>query len=433
MPVPSRQAALLCVTLLLACQGSTAPGIDCSRLATAPQNTRVDLVTPTFSNPLIVTNPLFPISRLHSAVLLGTVDGLPFRTETTLMPAAKSLTVNGRQVRANESQYVAWLGGRLHEVALDWYVQADDGAVWYLGEDVFNYADGVVVDREGTWQVDKDGPAAMIMPASPKVGDVFRPENICGVVFEEVTVKVIGRTVTGPAGPVAGAITVEELHMDGTREDKTFAPGYGEFFTGNVGGDVEAMALAVPTDALQGPIPLQVTLLFDRALASEAAATAGNWTEAVASLSAMNAAWNAFRAGTPPLLAAAMTSALTTLGDAVTARHVGRARLAAIEAARAALDFRLRHRPVAEIDRARFDLWAAEVSVDAAAGNPGFVRGDVASIDLVFSRFAHTLSGASRSQVEALLAELRAAAQSRNLSAASGVAARLRTAIAATS
>ena len=36
--------------------------------------------------------------------------------------------------------------------------------------------------------------------------------------------------------------------MDGTTEDKTFAPGYGEFYTAG-GGDVEALALAVPTDA----------------------------------------------------------------------------------------------------------------------------------------------------------------------------------------
>ena len=38
--------------------------------------------------------------------------------------------------------------------------------------------------------------------------------------------------------------------MDGGTEEKTFAPGYGEFYTAG-GGDVEALALAVPTDAAQ--------------------------------------------------------------------------------------------------------------------------------------------------------------------------------------
>ena len=45
--------------------------------------------------------------------------------------------------------------------------------------------------------------------------------------------------------------------MDGTTEDKTFAPGYGEFYTAG-GGDVEALALAVPTDAASGPTPAEL-------------------------------------------------------------------------------------------------------------------------------------------------------------------------------
>ena len=59
--------------------------------------------------------------------------------------------MDGDQVETLESQYVAFLDGRLHEVALDWYAQDDGGAVWYFGEDVFNYEDGAVADTGGTW------------------------------------------------------------------------------------------------------------------------------------------------------------------------------------------------------------------------------------------------------------------------------------------
>lgn len=52
----------------------------------APTSARVDVERPTFSNPTEITNPLFPISELESAVLLGVVDDLPFRSETTLLP-----------------------------------------------------------------------------------------------------------------------------------------------------------------------------------------------------------------------------------------------------------------------------------------------------------------------------------------------------------
>src|SRR6266498_2254822 len=133
----------------------------------APASKRVDLTRPSFSDPAKITNPLFPISRLRSALLLGHVDGKPFRTETTLLPDAEIVRWNNRRVRVRISQYVAYLDRRLEEVALDRYAQADDGSVWYFGEDVFDYKDGAVAVTEGTWLAGKEGPAAMIMPASP--------------------------------------------------------------------------------------------------------------------------------------------------------------------------------------------------------------------------------------------------------------------------
>jgi hypothetical protein len=421
-----RPATLL---LALACSStSTEPSVDCNALAVAASSARVDLAPPVFSNPLAVTNPLFPISRLHSTVLLGTVDGQSFRTETTLMPATVPITVNGRTIQTNESQYVAWLGGRLHEVALDWYAQADDGSVWYLGEDVFNFEDGVIADREGTWRAGRDGTAAMIMPASPRVGDVFRPENSCPIVFEEVTVKSIGITVAGPSGPVPGSIVVSELHMDGSREDKTFAPGYGEFSTSS-GGDIEALALAVPTDARSGPEPVAVASLINGGLQVLDAASAGNWTTAATALATANSAWSGYRAAAPPLVATAITNALASLDRAVTSRQAVNARIAAIEAARAALDLRLMHRPVAEVNRTRLDLWAAEAVVDAAAGNVGFVRGDVASAEYVWARIATSAPPTLRAQVEGSLREMRTAADTRNLALVAAAAGRLRAAL----
>lgn len=233
-------------------------------LPVAPESERVDLATPSFSNPTSVTNPLFPISNINQVLLLGSVGGVPFRAEYTLLPGTKTISLNGQQVETLVVQYLAYLDGRIHEVALDWYGQADDGAVWYFGEDVFNYEDGVIADTEGTWLAGRDGPVAMIMPADPQAGDVYRPENIPGLVFEEVTVKSVGVTVDGPRGAVEGALVVRELHMDGTFEDKTFAPGYGEFHTGS-GSDLEAAALAVPTDALPGPLPAELKTLLDGA------------------------------------------------------------------------------------------------------------------------------------------------------------------------
>ncbi len=397
-----------------------------ARLPLAPDTARADLCAPAFSAPTRVTNPLFPIARLRSALLLGRVDGKRFRTETTLLPHATTVRWNGRRIAALESQYVAYLDGRLHEVALDRYAQADDGAVWYLGEDVFNYEDGVIADTDGTWLAGREGPAAMIMPGRPRVGDAFRPENVPGVVFEEVVVERVGARVAGPRGPVAGAIVTREIHQDGSTERKLFAPGYGEFLTGS-GGDLEAMALAVPTDALAGPPPRGLAAIARAADAAFDAAGSGDWTGAAARADAIRLAWTGLRRrAVPPRVDAEMSRAVRALATAVGARRSHAASLAALDVATSGLDLRLRHRPASEIDRGRLELWARRVQADAAAGEGDAVRGGVATLGWIRDRVEHTYAPAELRSLDAQLRYLEAAAGSGELAAVEAAAVRLR-------
>ena len=134
---------------------------------------------PTFSDPLNVTNPLFPVSLQESVLLLGQVEGQPFRTEVTLLPDTRMIEWEGQRVEVLVSQSCGFLGGKITEVAYDLSAQADDGSVWYLGEDVFDFRDGAIVVTEGSWLAGRDGPAAMIMPADPQVGDPRTPPVSC--------------------------------------------------------------------------------------------------------------------------------------------------------------------------------------------------------------------------------------------------------------
>jgi hypothetical protein len=45
----------------------------------------------------------------------------------------------------------------------------------------------------------------MIMPAKPKVGDVYRTENAPGIVFEEVTVSSVSESVPCWSGFATGS------------------------------------------------------------------------------------------------------------------------------------------------------------------------------------------------------------------------------------
>ncbi len=406
------------------CQTAT-PDADIP-LPIAPASSRVDLDAPVFSNPTNITNPLFPISELHSVVLLGVVDGLPFRTETTLLSETRIIDLGGgQQVETLVSQYMAYLDGRIQEVALDFYAQADDGAVWYLGEEVKDYVDGVIVSTDGTWLTCTDGPAAMIMPGTPQVDDAFRPENVYGVVFEEVVVTSVTETVDGPRGPVHRALIANELHADGTYSDKTFAPGYGEFYSAS-GGDTEALALAVPTDALPGAPPAELDTLFSAAGLIFATAPAEGWDAVSGAIDRMTTAWNTYQEGqVSPRLAAQMNDALDALTVAAEAQDVATTRHASIQVARAALDFQLRHRPPSEIDLARFDLFVRQLLVDADAGDLGGVSSDVTTLEWIRDRFAHALDGAVVDRINNELADLRVAADGGDPSVAMDAAVRL--------
>jgi hypothetical protein len=401
-----------------------------SNLPVAPESARVDLAMPTFSNPTQITNPLFPVSRQESVLMLGQVDGKPFRTEVTLLPFTRIVEWEGQRVETAVSQYFAYLDGRITETAYDLYAQADDGSVWYFGEDVSDFEDGAIFTKEGTWLTGKDAPAAMIMPATPKVGDVYRAENSPGFVFEEVTVKAVDQTIEGPLGPVQGGLVISELHMDATTEDKTFAPGYGEFLTAG-GGDVEALALAAPTDTATGPTPAELASLVAGADAIFAAASSKDWKAASAEVEKMTTAWGTYQAGdVPKLIEPQMSATLDALVRAVAARNAGSSRQAAIHAARSSLDLQLRYRPATEIDLARFDLWAAQVLIDAAAQDPGAVNGDVFTLTYIRDRLLRSLDGADLTRINNQLRELQVAAIDGDFSAEVDAATLLRDTVA---
>jgi hypothetical protein len=391
----------------------------------APPTRRVDLATPSFSNPTQVHNPLFPISDLHSVVLLGREEGRRFRSETTLLPGTRTVVWNGQRIGVLVSQYMAWRRGRLEEVALDRYAQADDGSVWYFGEDVVDYARGHVFTTEGTWLAGREGPPAMIMPAQPRVGDAFRTENVIGIVFEEVTVKAVDRTVAGPHGPVAGAMVGEELHLDETTERKTFAPGYGEFLTG-AGRNVEALAIAVPADALSAPVPAPLERLATGAEGMLASVEATDWRAAAVTLRRMRAAWREQQAtGRPPLIAARLDDALAALRRAVRGHRPRRASQASIDASQSVLDLQLRQRPRGAVDRDRFELWCQQLRIDATAHDRAAVSGDAATLGWIRDRIADTLAPDELRALDDRLGDVQAAADARRLAAAADHAARL--------
>ena len=124
--------------------------------ACEPSDQRADLVMPDVLHPGEVTDPLFP-ALVAQIVQLGSEAGHGQRVESTLLAAQGRHLAQPEGARATR-QFIADSDDRIDEVALDYFAQADDGSVWYLGEDVSNCQNGVVADHSGTWLAGRDGP-----------------------------------------------------------------------------------------------------------------------------------------------------------------------------------------------------------------------------------------------------------------------------------
>lgn len=118
----------------------------------------------------------------------------------------------------------------LIEDTRDYLAQDKEGNVWYFGEDVDNYEDGVLIDHDGSWLAGKDGAKAGIwMKANPKKGDSYRQEYYKGEAEDMAKVISTTKTVKTPFGTFKNCLqTYDWTPLDpDSREHKYYCPQVG--------------------------------------------------------------------------------------------------------------------------------------------------------------------------------------------------------------
>ncbi len=158
------------------------------------------------------------------------------------------------------------------------------------------------------------------------------------------------------------------------------------------------------------------------------AAGSGDWSAASAGVRDVEGAWESYRTDDAVLvlIEPRMSGALDVLAAAVASRDAAKARQAAIDVAQSTLDLQLRYRPVTEIDLARFNLWLAQMLVDASAGDASAVNGDYFTLDYIRDRILGALNDADMTSINAQLEELQGAVADRDMSAVSEAARQMR-------
>ena len=426
----------------VACSGESAPtAAECIKvieesgqttdecLPVAPDSDRVDLVTAIFSKPTPITNPLHPTSEVKQVIMGGQVDDKPFRTEVTLLPgtrpihgaASRSIPRSSSTSRISTDASTKW---RWTGMPRPTTARCGTSAKTYSTTKTERCA-----DTKGTWVASDKTPAAMIMPAKPAVGDIYRPRTPPRSSSSRCVSRRSTRFVHGPSGEITGAIEVMELHMDGTTEGKVFAPGYGEFSTGTPGGDLEAVSLASPTDSRQGPAPAELGALSGAAAEVFDAVNTQNLDRAEQAGTAFGQTWEAaLTKGNPPQMESQMYVDIDALKSALGEGDWRAAESAALRVSENELDLRLLYQPVIDVDLARLALWARQLPVDVKAEDPGLVLADVAALGRVWERTRPGLQDPAA--MDTAMQRLRRAADAEDLPAVGGAAAALNQAVA---
>ena len=162
-----------------------------------------DFSAATFSDSLQIDNPFWPMVPGTSWTYEG-ISTDPETGETEEETIIVDVLHDTRTVFGVESRILrdrVFVDDLLIEDTFDWYVQDDEGNVWYMGEDVtdFEYDDeGNVIgtSHDGAWESGVDGALpGHIMKAHPQVGDNYYQEFYEGEAVDEGTVLALGETV----------------------------------------------------------------------------------------------------------------------------------------------------------------------------------------------------------------------------------------------
>ncbi len=237
--VPSWSAAAL-VVAALAAGAHLAP----SGPGATPAEAALPVGTPTFSAPLTIDNPFFPIQPGAVKVFTGRDGREAVTTVDFHLVETRTFQWNGGPVACRIIRESAFIDGELLETSWNYFAQADDGSVYAFGElNMENLIDGADTDPDdstGSWVVGAAGPGdpediatipdpTLFMPANPQRGDVWTAKDVPGVDEETLEVQGVDRRLRVPAEKYALPLRVlVRSPLSAGVETKWFVRGVGE-------------------------------------------------------------------------------------------------------------------------------------------------------------------------------------------------------------
>jgi len=215
--------------------------ILCLFLVTSAASAPAPSETPSFGDPTSITNVHWPFEPGGIRLYRGHGDGVALVVVERCLAATRVFELGGELVECVVLEECEYANGALFEVSLQYFAQADDGAVYMFGELVAEIEDGRIVGHGGSWLV--GGPSAprdpseavdagaptVFMPNHPQLGEWWLPGNPYPVLDTTATVVCEDAELEVPAGAFDRVLVVRETSARPDVEDerKWWAPKVG--------------------------------------------------------------------------------------------------------------------------------------------------------------------------------------------------------------
>lgn len=178
----------------------------------------------------VVDNPYMPRIAGMRWVYEGVAqDGSTEHVEIEVLSEAREIL----GVQATVMRDTVSVDGQIVEDTYDWLAQDVDGNVWYMGESVSDFEDGVLVSTAGSWEAGVDGALpgiVMFGDPSAHVGETYLQEYYVGEAEDQADLLSVRGLATVPFGEFENVVmTYDYTYLDvESHEIKYFAQGIGE-------------------------------------------------------------------------------------------------------------------------------------------------------------------------------------------------------------
>ena len=178
-------------------------------------------------------NPFFVLEPGHRLVLEGKEGNDALELIITVLAETRQVAgVTCAIVEERESK-----GSKLVEISRNYFALGKrTNDVYYFGEDVDIYTDGVVTSHEGAWLAGEKGARfGLVMPGTPLLGARYHQEVAPGVAMDRAEVISLDEVFVAPAGRFERVLKTEETStLEKGRGYKFYAAGVGLLSDGEV-------------------------------------------------------------------------------------------------------------------------------------------------------------------------------------------------------